>query len=381
MIEILNYNAFLFQVENQEKYLKKEAYALFENFRDLKIPFKYYLNYFISYPNFEIFTVNNINDIDNLDDDPSVDLRDLGYKKGLDYALIYINSKFNDEENVEEIKNEIDEIKTEIGNKIQEIYSNDLLYKINKLCLIKYNEKNIYKYGVLSYIENYNLENKDLEKLKIRQQRNQLCANNELNFDYSKQFDKVIINLFLNTNYIFNKSSFRDKYENQKLQIDQDFKDIQELLDLILIKKEQISVDNNVQFIINYAQFLLNVMKYYLNIIEKNDKYNIDIVLSCKQFFTECFPLPKCPVFLWYHILMTIKNVIDENIEEFSNDTFMDENNDLYEDLSIWDKKLIYEIIKVEKIKGNNIKFEIANTMYENAISFVNELIQGFYFN
>ncbi len=122
-------------------------------------------------------------------------------------------------------------------------------------------------------------------------------------------------------------------------------------------------------------------MKYYLNIIEKIDKYKIDIVLSCKQFFTECFPLPKCPVFLWYHILMTIKNVIDENIEEFSNDTFMDDNNDLYEDLSIWDKKLIYEIIKVEKIKGNNIKFEIANTMYENAISFVNELIQGFYFN
>ena len=381
MIEILNYNAFLFQVENQEKYLKKEAYALFENFRDLKVPFKYYLNYFSSYPNFEIFTVNNINDIDNLDDEPSEDLRDIGYIKGLDYALIYTNSKFNDEENVEEIKNEIDEIKNEIGNKVPEIYSNDILYKINKLCLIKYNEKNIYKYGVLSYIENYNLENKDLEKLKIRQQRNQLCANNELNFDYSKQFDKVIINLFLNTNYIFNKSSFRDKYENQKLQIDQDFKDIQELLDLILIKKEQISVDNNVQFIINYAQFLLNVMKYYLNIIEKNDKYNIDIVLSCKQFFTECFPLPKCPVFLWYHILMTIKNVIDENIEEFSNDTFMDENNDLYEDLSIWDKKLIYEIIKVEKIKGNNIKFEIANTMYENAISFVNELIQGFYFN
>ena len=44
---------------------------------------------------------------------------------------------------------------------------------------------------------------------------------------------------------------------------------------------------------------------------------------------------------------MTIKNVIDENIEEFSNDTFMDENNDLYEDLSILDKKIIYEIIKV----------------------------------
>ena len=60
MIEILSQNAFLFQVENQEKYLKKEAFLLFENFRDLKIPFKYHLNYISFYPNYEIFTVENI---------------------------------------------------------------------------------------------------------------------------------------------------------------------------------------------------------------------------------------------------------------------------------------------------------------------------------
>ena len=66
MIEILSQNAFLFQVENQEKYLKKEAYQLFENFKDLKIPFKYQLNYLSFYPNHEIFTVDNVNDIDKL---------------------------------------------------------------------------------------------------------------------------------------------------------------------------------------------------------------------------------------------------------------------------------------------------------------------------
>ena len=380
MVEILNKNAFLFQVENQEKYLKKESYALFENFRDLKVPFEYYLNYYSFYPNHEIFTVDGINDIDNLDDEPSEELRDKGYRKGLDYALIYINSIFNDEENADEIKNKVDDVKREIGKKLLDIYSNDILYKVNKLCLIKFNEKNIYKYSVLSYIENYNLENKDLEKLKIRQQRNQLCSDNELNFDYPKQFDKVIINLFLNTNYVFNHDSFIDLYENQKPKIEQDLKDVQELLDLILIKKEQANIDNNVQFLINYAEFFIGVMKYNLNIIEKNDKYKTEIVPICKKFFSSCFPLPKCPVFIWYHILMIIKNVIDENIEDFSNDIFMEENNELFEDLSIWDKKLIYEIIKVEKIKGNNIRFENANTMYENAISFVNELTQGFYF-
>ena len=39
------------------------------------------------------------------------------------------------------------------------------------------------------------------------------------------------------------------------------------------------------------------------------------------------------------------------------------------------------EIIKVENIKGNEINFESANTMYENAISFINDITQGFYFN
>ena len=381
MIEILSQNAFLFQVENQENFLKKEAFLLFENFRDLKIPFKYHLNYLSFYPNYEIFTVDNVNDIDNLDEDPSEELKEKGYRKALDYALVYINSRFNNEENVEDIKNEIDEIKNEIGNKIIDTYSNDILYKINKLCLIKYSERKSYKYSILSYIENYNLENKDLKKLEIRQQRNQLCADNELNYEYPKQFDKVIINFYLITNYVFNLDSFRDMYENQKGKIDQEYKDIQELLNIILNKKEQSSIDNSVQFIINYAQFLLDVMRHHINLIEKNNKYNIDIVLSCKKFFMECFPLPKCPVFIWYHILMIIKNVIDENIELFSSDTFIGENEDLCEDLSIWDNKLIYEIIKVEKMKGNEIRFESANIMYENAISFVNDITQGFYFN
>ena len=381
MIEILSQNAFLFQVENQENFLKKEAFLLFENFRDLKIPFKYHLNYLSFYPNYEIFTVDNINDIDNLDEDPSEELKEKGYRKALDYALVYINSRFNNEENVEDIKNEIDEIKNEIGNKIIDTYSNDILYKINKLCLVKYSERKSYKYSILSYIENYNLENKDLKKLQIRQQRNQLCADNELNYEYPKQFDKVIINFYLITNYVFNLDSFRDIYENQKGKIDQEYKDIQELLNIILNKKEQSSIDNSVQFIINYAQFLLDVMRHHINLIEKNNKYNIDIVLSCKKFFMECFPLPKCPVFIWYHILMIIKNVIDENIELFSSDTFIGENEDLCEDVSIWDNKLIYEIIKVEKMKGNEIRFEGANIMYENAISFVNDITQGFYFN
>ena len=381
MIEILSQNAFLFQVENQENFLKKEAFLLFENFRDLKIPFKYHLNYLSFYPNYEIFTVDNVNEIDNLDDDPSEELKEKGYRKALDYALIYINSRFNNEENLEDIKNEIDDIKNEIGNKIVDTYSNDILYKINKLCLVKYSERKSYKYSILSYIENYNLENKDLKKLQIRQQRNQLCADNEINYEYPKQFNKVIINFYLNTNYFFNLDSFRDMYEKQKEKIDQEYKEIQELLNIILNKKEQTSIDNSVQFIINYAQFLLDVMRHNINLIEKNNKYNTDIVLSCKKFFLECFPLPKCPVFIWYHILMIIKNVIDENIELFSNDTFSAENEDLCEDLSVWENKLIYEIIKVEKMKGNEIRFESANIMYENAISFVNDITQGFYFN
>ena len=382
MIEILSQNAFLFQVENQEKYLKKEAFQLFENFKDLKIPFKYQLNYLSFYPNYEIFTVDNINDIDKLDDDSSEELKEKGYRKALDYALIYINSRFNNCDNAEEIKKEIDEIKNEIGTKIMDNYSNDILYKINKLCLIKFNEIKAYKYSILCYIENYNLENKDINKLKIRQQRSQLCADNELNYDYPKQFDNVVINLYLNTNYILNQNAFRNVYENKKEQIDKDYNDIQDLLNLLLNKKELLSVDNNVRFIINYAEFLLDVLKYNLNLIEKNNKYDIDIVLSCKKFFSDCFPLPKCPTFIWYHILMAIKNVIDDNIDQFNNTTFIGENDELSEDLSIWDKKLIYEILKIEKIKENNsINYENAKIMYENAISFINDITQGFYFN
>ena len=32
--------------------------------RDIKIPFKYYLNYFLFYPNFEIFVTDKIDDLD-----------------------------------------------------------------------------------------------------------------------------------------------------------------------------------------------------------------------------------------------------------------------------------------------------------------------------
>ena len=116
--------------------------------------------------------------------------------------------------------------------------------------MIKYNERNIYKYSILSYIENYNIENKDIKKLQTRQQRNQLCADNEINYEYPKQFDKVIINLYLNTNYIFNHNEFTEIYENNKEKIDQDYKDIKELLNILLNKKEQLSVDNEVRFII-----------------------------------------------------------------------------------------------------------------------------------
>ena len=270
----------------------------------------------------------------------------------------------------------------EIGTKIIDNFSNDILYKINKLCLIKFNEIKAYKYSILCYIENYNLENKDINKLKIRQQRSQLCADNELNFEYPKQFDNVVINFYLNTNYIFNQNEFRNVYETKKEQIDKDYNDIQDLLNLLLNKKELLSVDNNVRFIINYAEFFLDVMKYNSNLIEKNNKYDIDIVFTCKKFFTDCFPLPKCPSFIWYHILMSIKNVIDDNITLFNNTTFIGENDELSEDLSIWDKKLIYEILKIEKIKGNNtINYENAKIKYENAISFINDITQGFYFN
>ena len=123
-------------------------------------------------------------------------------------------------------------------------------------------------------------------------------------------------------------------------------------------------------------------MRHNLNIIENNNKYDINIELSCKKFFENCFPLPKCPIFLWYHVLMIIKNIIDDNITLFSNDNFIGENNDLCEDLFIWDKKLIYEIIKIERHRGNNeINIDEANNMYENAISFINDITQGLYFN
>ena len=381
MIEILSQNAFLFQVENQERYLKEEAFLLFGTFRELKIPFKYYLNYLSFYPNYEIFIVDDIKDIEHLDDDPSDEIKEKGYREALDYALIYINYKFNNLDNVEEIKNEIDEIKNEIGNKIIDTYSNDIIYKINKLCLIKYNERSIFKYSILSYIENYNLENKDLKKLQIRQQRNQLCADNELNFEYPKQLDEVIINFYLKTKYVFNQNLFRDIYENQKEQIDKDYKDNQELLNILLNKKEQLSIDNDVRFIINYTQFFLDVMRHNLNIIENNNKYDLNIVLTCKKFFSDCFPLPKCPTFIWYHIIMIIKNLIDENIIDFNNYIFIGENGEVSEDLSIWEKKLIYEIMKVEKIIGNKIDFEKAKMMYENSITFINDITQGFYFN
>ena len=106
----------------------------------------------------------------------------------------------------------------------------------------------------------------DINKLKIRQQRSQLCADNELNFEYPKQFDNVVINFYLNTNYIFNQDEFRNVYETKKEQIDKDYNDIQDLLNLLLNKKELLSVDNNVRFIINYAEFFLDVMKYNLNL-------------------------------------------------------------------------------------------------------------------
>ena len=67
--------------------------------------------------------MDNVHDIDKLDDDSSDELKEKGYRKALDYALIYINSKFNNCDNAEEIKKEIDEIKNEIGTKIIDNFS------------------------------------------------------------------------------------------------------------------------------------------------------------------------------------------------------------------------------------------------------------------
>ena len=387
MIEILSQNAFLFQVENQEKYLKKEAYLFFHMMRDIKIPFKYYLNYFLFYPNFEIFVIDKIDDLDRMDDDNiSNEIKEEGYRRALDYALIYISYRFSeinsdDDDDVEELVKEINEIKEEIKTKIANNYSNDVIYKINKLCLNKFLEKNIFKYSILCYIDNYNIENKDFQKLQIRQQRNVLCAENDLNFDYSKQFDKVIINLYLKSNYLFDINEFRKLYANNREKVKQEYEEYRNLLKAILNKKEISSVDNYVNFIINYIEFLLDVIKHNINTIQGNMNYNVDIVTSIKKFYESCFPLPKCPSFIWYHILIILKTVIDNNISLFNNDTFLSDNDDVCEQIFIWDEKLIYNLIKIEKLKKNKIGYEEAQKMYENAITFLNDFTQGVYIN
>ena len=354
--------------------------------RDIKMPFKYYLNYFLFYPNFEIFVIDNIDDIDKIDDDNiSNEIKEEGYRRALDYALVYISYKFseisNDNEEIEELVNEINEIKEEIKTKISNNYSNDIIYKINKLCLNKFMEKNIFKYAILCYIDNYNIENKDFQKLKIRQQRNELCAENDLNFDYSKQFDKVIINLYLKTNYLFDINEFRKLYGNNREKIKQEYDEYRNLLKAILNEKENSSVDNNVNFIINYIEFLLDVIKHNINIIQGNSNYNVDIATSIKKFYESCFPLPKCPPFIWYHILIILKTVIDNNISLFNNDTFLSDNDDVCEQVFIWDDKLIYNLIKIEKMKKNKIGYEEAQQMYEKAATFLNDFIQGVYIN
>ena len=133
MIEILSQNNFLYHIENQEKYLRNEAYLLFQMFKDSKIPFKYYFNYFLFYPYYEIFALESGNDINKLPEDPNNDMKEKGYRKALDYALIYICYRFNNYDNIEELINEIDEIKKEIYEKIKNNYSNNIKYKINKL--------------------------------------------------------------------------------------------------------------------------------------------------------------------------------------------------------------------------------------------------------
>ncbi len=382
MIEILSQNEFLYHIENQERYLKQETFLFYQMLRDSKIPFKYYLNYFLFCPNFEIFIVDSINNVNNLPEDPSEDMRDEGYRRALDYALIYITYKFNNYDNIEELIDEINEIKSEINKKIKYVYSNDILYKINKLCLNKFIEQNLYKYSICCYIDNYNLDKKDYNKLLINQQRNELCAQNNLNFDYPKQFDKVIINFYLKTKNLLNMNTFREIYDNNDKQIYEEYKEYQDLLNIILEKKENLEIDNNALFIINYIEYLLDVIKYNLNKIERNGNNNINIVACTKKFFDNCFPLPKCPSFIWYHILMLIKNVIDDNITLFNNDTFLnDSDNNICEQLFIWEKKLINNLIKIENMKNNKINFDDAQKMYENAVTFMNDITQGLYFN
>ena len=382
MIEILSQNEFLYHIENQERYLKQETFHFYQMLRDSKIPFKYYLNYFLFCPNFEIFTVDSINNVNNLPEDPNDDIRDEGYRRALDYALIYITYRFNNYDNIEELIDEINEIKSEINKKIKNAYSNDILYKINKLCLNKFIEQNLYKYSICCYIDNYNLEKKDYNKLLINQQRNELCAQNNLNFDYPKQFDKVITNFYLKTKNLLSMNTFKEIYDNNDKQIYEEYKEYQELLNIILAKKENLEIDNNVLFIINYIEYLLDVIKYNLNKIERNGKNNINIVACTKKFFDNCFPLPKCPAFIWYHVLMLIKNVIDDNITLFNNDTFLNDNdNNICEQLFIWEKKLINDLIKIEKMKKNKINYDDAQKMYENAVTFMNDITQGLYFN
>ena len=132
---------------------------------------------------------------------------------------------------------------------------------------------------------------------------------------------------------------------------------------------------------INYIEFLVDVVNHNLNIITRNNKNNVNIVSSTKKFFENCFPLPKCPSFIWYDILHLIKIVIDDNISLFNNDTFSEIDDNTCEQLFVWNKKLIYELMKTEKMKKNNINFNEAQKMYEKATTFFNDIIQGLYFN
>ena len=381
MIEILSQNNFIYHIDNQEKYLKNEAFLFFEMLKDSKMSFKYFLNYFLFYPNYEIFSVESKNDINNLPEEPSDNLREDGYRKALDYALIYISHRFNTYDNLEDLIDEIKEIKNEINDKIKNNYSKDIIYKINKLCLNKFIEKEIYKYSIIYYIDNYKLENEDFQKSQIKEFRKQLCAENDLNYDYSKQFDKVIINFYLKTFDIFNINQFKQNFEQNEKKLIEEYSEYQELLKIALNKKNSCPTDNNVQFMINYIEFVLDVFNYNLNKIDKNEQNDVNIVDSTKRFFDNCFPLPKCPAFIWYHILMIIKNVIDENIYLFNNDTFFDYDDNTCEQLFVWDKKLIYDLIKIEKMRGNKISYIEAEKMYENAVTFINDVIQGVYFN
>ena len=387
MIEILSQNNFLYQVENLEKYLKREAFDFYKMLKESKIPFKYFLNYFLFYPYYEIFTLEAEGQIGNLPDDPDDNMREVGYRKALDYALIYINYRFDNYEDIDELINEIDDIKREIREKIKNNYSNDIIYKINKLCLNKFIHKNLFKYSIIYYIDNYQLENEDFQKSQIYEIRKQLCAENEINYEYEKQFDKVIINFYLKTNHIFNINTFKETYNNNdnEKKIKEEYKEYQELLKLIYNQKNISKIDNNVLFLISYIEYLLDVIKHNFYKIEKskgNNINNVNIVESTKKFLGRCFPLPKCPSFIWYHIVMLIKTVIDDNIYLFDSFTFSDmENNSSCEQLFIWDKKLIYDLIKIEKMKNNPINFTEAQKMYENAVTFLNDVFQGVYFN